>query len=40
MFKCEHKVVRKFALETKELMHSMCPTNRANKRFFPLMQST
>jgi hypothetical protein len=31
MFKCERKVVRKFALETKKLMHGLCPTNIANK---------
>ena len=31
MFKCERKVVRKFTLETKKLMHSLCPTDRANK---------
>ena len=31
MSKCERKVVKKFALETKKLMHSLCPTDRANK---------
>ena len=31
MFKCEHKVVRKFALETQKLTHSLCPIDRANK---------
>ena len=31
MSKCERKVVRKFALETEKLMHSLCPTDRANK---------
>jgi hypothetical protein len=25
-------VVRKFALETKKLMHSLCPIDRANKK--------
>ena len=29
--KCEGKVVRKFALEIKKLMHSLCPIDRANK---------
>ena len=31
MPKCEHKVVRKFALETKKSMHSLCPIDGANK---------
>ena len=31
MFRCERKVVRKFALETQKLMHSYCPINNANK---------
>jgi hypothetical protein len=31
MSKCKPKVVRKFALETEKLMHSLCPTDRANK---------
>ena len=31
MSKCECKVVRKFALETKKSMHSLCPTKKANK---------
>ena len=29
--KCERKVVRKFALETQKSMHSLYPTDRANK---------
>ena len=33
MSKCERKVVRKFALEMEKLMHSLCPTNRANKQY-------
>jgi hypothetical protein len=31
MSKCERKVVRKFALETEKLMHSLYPMDRANK---------
>ena len=31
MSKCERKVVRKFALETEKLMHSLYPTDRTNK---------
>jgi hypothetical protein len=31
MSKCERKVVRKFALETEKLMHSLYPTNKATK---------
>ena len=31
MSKCERKVVRKFALETEKWMHSLYPTDRANK---------
>jgi hypothetical protein len=31
MFKCERKVVRKFALETEKLMHSLYPMDIANK---------
>ena len=31
MSKCECKVVRKFALGTKKLMHSLCPTDKAKK---------
>ena len=31
MSKCERKVVRKFSLETEKLMHSLYPTDRANK---------
>jgi hypothetical protein len=31
MCKCERKVVRKFALETEKLMHSLYPTDKANK---------
>ena len=31
-FKCECKVVRKFALETTKLMHSLCHVDRANKQ--------
>ena len=34
MSKCEHKVVRNFALEIEKLMHSLCPTDRANKGGF------
>ena len=30
MSKFEHKVVRKFTLETKKSMHCLCPTNKAN----------
>ena len=30
-FKCERKVVRKFALETTKLMHSLYPIDIANK---------
>jgi hypothetical protein len=30
MSKCERKVVRKFALETEKLMHSLYPTDKAN----------
>ena len=33
MSKCDRKVVRKFALETEKLMHSLCPTNKANKNY-------
>jgi hypothetical protein len=29
--KCERKVVRKFALQSENLMHSLCPRDRANK---------
>ena len=32
MFKCERKVVRKFALETEKSTHNLCPTGRANKK--------
>jgi hypothetical protein len=31
MSKCERKVVRKFALETEKLMHSLYPMEGANK---------
>ena len=31
MSKCEHKVVRKFGLETEKLMHSLCPRDITNK---------
>jgi len=31
---CECKVVRKFALQTEKLMHSLCPTNRTNKNLW------
>ena len=31
MFKCECKMVRKFALETENLMHILYPTGKANK---------
>ena len=31
MSKCEHKMVRKFAPETEKLMHSLYPTDKANK---------
>jgi len=34
MYKCELKLVRKFALETEKVdayLHSFCPTDRANK---------
>ena len=42
MSKFERKVIRKFALQTKKLMHSLCPTNKANKHLssFLCMQST
>ena len=30
-FKCERKMVRKFALETTKFMHSLCHVDRANK---------
>ena len=30
--KCERKVVRKFALETEKLMHSLCPTNESQQK--------
>jgi len=31
---CEHKVVRKFVkIGTEKPMHSLCPTNKANKEF-------
>ena len=33
MSKCERKVVRKFALEIEKLMHSLYPTDRANKNY-------
>ena len=31
MFKCERKVIRKFALEAEKSMHKLCPTEKANK---------
>ena len=31
MSKCECKVIRKFALETKKSMYSLCPIDKANK---------
>ena len=34
MSKCECKVVRKFALKTEKLVHSLCPIDRANKDDF------
>ena len=34
MTKCAHKVVRKFALETEELMDSFCLTDKANKVYY------
>lgn len=33
MSKCESKMIKKFTLEMKKLMHSLCPTNKANKFF-------
>jgi hypothetical protein len=30
MSKCERKVVRKFALETEKLMHSLYPMDKSN----------
>ena len=33
MSKCEHKVVKNSASETKKLMHSLCPTDKANKNW-------
>ena len=32
MYKCERKVVRKFAFETQKLMHNLCPTDKATKK--------
>jgi len=29
-FKCEHKVVKKFALEIDKAMRSLCPIDNAN----------
>ena len=31
MSKCEHKMVRKFALESEKSMHSLCPTDKTHK---------